>query len=173
MTAVAKAKEIFSWAGKEIPSGSGLEVYLCEERGRSAAWSEKKCEDLTQSEGGGAGVRVILRDGSSGRQGYAYATGFSRESVGRAARSAADSARLLPADPHRSLPDKSSVTSRVDPAALTDPTAFSDGIPAILDRLREGESRTLKRFPLLRSILRAGFSEGRSESAVVTNERLT
>src|SRR5581483_4016341 len=100
------AKEIFPWAKSEAPPGCELEIYLSRGRGRSVVWGEKKCEDLSEAEASGLGVRVVV-DGESkegGRQGYAFTTSLSRDHVERTTRRALDAAARLPSDVYRRLP---------------------------------------------------------------------
>ena len=77
-----------------MPKDSELEIYLSQGRERSVIWSEGHCEDMGQAEGGGIGIRVILRGGGNGtkpgRQGYAYTTHLSQGSVEKSAQMALD-----------------------------------------------------------------------------------
>jgi PmbA protein len=52
---------------------------------------------------------------------------------------------------------------------LSDPDAFSEDLTAVMERLKAGEDDLLRRYPSLKSILRAGFSEGSSETAIVNS----
>ena len=178
MTGALKiAEDAFQWASGELPPQCELEIFLSQGRARSVIWSEKKCEDISQAEGGGLGVRVILHENgskqkgggpasSAGRQGFAFTTSFFKDSVQKAAGEALDSARMLPQDEFRRLPrslDEAKVSD------LFDLTAFSESVTGIQERLKEGEDRLLKKYPLLRSVLRAAFSEGESETAIVNS----
>ena len=62
-SALKTAQEILAWAQKQIPRDCELEVYLSRGRGRSIVWSEKKCEDMNQAEGGGAGFVDLDQSG--------------------------------------------------------------------------------------------------------------
>lgn len=163
------AKEIFAWAEPTCPADCELEVYLSRGRGRSVVWGERKCEDLNQAEGSGAGIRVVLGAGSSqgGRQGFAFTTALTRDHIEKTAQRALDAAARLPSDPFRRLPKSEGLPAKT--GGLSDPSAFSEDLQSVMDRLREGEDRLLREHPLLKSVLRAGFSEGASETAIVNS----
>lgn len=169
MSILKTTKDCFSWAKGELPADAQLEVYASLGRGRSLVWSEGKCEDLSQAEGGGTGIRVIVEGKDfPGRQGYAFTTGFGRESVKKAARNALASAKVLPADEFRKLP-KPSQTRNAVPRELLDPEGFKESSETILERLRQMESASLAKSKFLKSLLRAGFSEGQGHSAIVNS----
>ncbi len=159
------AREVFSWAKSQIPSGAELEIFMSEGRGRSVVWSEEKCEDTNQADGGGVGVRVIL---PGGRQGFAFTTRLDKEGVEKTALRAVQVAKFVPEDPYRKFAQR-----REHPAAngntLVDESAFGQSVTAIQERLKAGEGRILKKYPFIKSILRAGFSEGTSETAIVSS----
>ncbi len=168
------AKEIYSWIYPRLSDKSELEVFFSQGRGRSVIWSEKSCEDISQSDGGGVGVRVILRDcAKGGRQGYAFTTSFERAAVEKTLERAIDSARALPADPHRLLPKLN--TLQMQPQLMVDmvdESLYCQTISAIKEKLKAGEAQLLKKYPLLRSILRAGFSEGSSDIVILNSNGL-
>lgn len=159
------AREIFSWAKTALPAGAELEVYASEGRGRSVVWSEKQCEDMNQAEGGGAGIRVILK---GGRQGYSFTTRFDKGSIEKTAARAVQVAAFVPEDPFRRLADKSPA-ALVNGKDLSDASVFSANVTSLQEKLMSGESRILKQHPHIKSILRAGFSEGLSETAIVSS----
>ena len=161
---LAAAKDALRRACARLPKDAGLEVYSSWGRGRSVEWSEGKCEDLSEAHGGGVGLRVI----KDGRQGYAFTTGFSGESVEKAADDALASAKVLPADEFRRLARPSPKGNQV-PKDISDPQTFSQTLRDVMDRLREREDDCLKRNKLLRSMLHGGLSEGVSHSAVVNS----
>lgn len=169
--ALQTAKEVFSCAKSQIPSGCELEVYLSQGRGRGISWSEGKCEEIHQAEGGGAGIRVIDQSSGSGQQGYAFTTSFLKESIEKTAKNAYESAKNLPSDSFRKLPlpSKPQGNSLVNKDLLADVSIFSDDIPPLLKQLEEGEQKLLKKYPLLKSVLRASFSEGINETAIVNS----
>ncbi len=169
MSMLKTAKDAFAWASAEIPKGAELEVYCSTGRGRSVEWSEGKCEDLSQAEGGGVGVRVILgAEDSSGKQGYAFTTGFAKSSVQKAAAGAAANAMVLPQDKFRKLAKPSSAKNSF-PHEILDPESFSESVTQIMERLNAYEIKYLKGSPHLKSLLRGGFSEGLSSSALVNS----
>lgn len=164
---LAAAKDAFLCAGARLPKDAELEVYSSWGRGRSVEWSEGKCEDISQAHGGGVGVRVILSSqGDAGKQGYAFTTGFARESVEKAAENALASAKVLPADKFRKLARPSTKGNQV-PKDISDPQAFSETLQNVMDRLKEREEDCLKRFKFLKSMIHGGLSEGVSHFAVV------
>lgn len=167
-----KAKDCFLWAKSQIPNSAELEIYLSEGRGRSIVWSEKKIEDFHQAEGGGVGVRVILRStsGNGGQQGYAFTSSLVREDVEKTATRALEAAKMLPYDENRCLPNAFSKYPQIREESLNDPNAFSEDVLKIQEHLREGESRILKEVPILRSVLRASFSEGVGETAILSSK---
>lgn len=163
------AKEVYSWAKSPLPSNAELEVFLSEGRGRSIIWSEKKCEDISQAEGGGAGIRVILREkDGSGRQGYAFTTSLLKENITQTTQRAYDVAKISPSDPFKRLPSVPT-SIKMPELMLYDPEVFSDKVESVKERLSLGENDLLKRYPLLQSVLRAGFSEGITEAAIVSS----
>src|SRR3989338_4355034 len=167
-----KAQNIFLWAKKEIPNNCELEIYLSQGRSRSVIWSEEKLEELSQAEGGGGGIRVIFLSKKepeflSGQQGYAYTTADSKESIEKTTQRALEIAKSLPPDRFRRLPDITEGTSREEPSL--DTTIFSCNISNLKDRLKHGEAYLLKQVPFLKSILRAGFSEGLSDVAIINS----
>ena len=167
-----KAKDYFIWAQSQIPASAELEIFLSEGRGRSVVWSEKKIEDFHQAEGGGVGVRVILRssaNGNGGQQGYAFTSSLVKEDVEKTATRALEAAKKLPYDEYRSLPASSSKYPQIKEESLNDPNTFSEDVLKIQERLKEGEARILKEFPILRSVLRASFSEGVGETAILNS----
>ncbi len=169
MSILKTAKDAFAWASSEIPKGTELEVYASSGRGRSVIWSEGKCEDLSQAEGGGVGVRVILSsNGDSGKQGYAFTTGFSKESIKKAAQGALASAKVLPPDEFRKLAHPSANKNNV-PAKSLDPESFKESVTQIMERLKEYEDKFLKQSKHLKSMLRGSFGEGLSESGIVNS----
>ncbi len=166
MTSLQKAKDCFMWASSQIPKTVELEIYFGEGRGRSVVWSEKKCEDFHQAEGGGVGIRVI----EGGRQGYAFTNSVVQEDLEKTAQQALSAAKKLPADPYRSLPTRSAQYPKLDESSLYDPQAFLEDIVTIQERLKAGENRLLKQVPLLRSVLRASFSEGIGETVLLNSK---
>ncbi len=158
------AREIFSWAKPGLPAGAELEIYTSEGRGRSIVWSEKQCEDMNQADGGGVGVRVILK---GGRQGYSFTTRFDKDSVQKTAGRAVQVAQFVPDDAFRKLASKPA--ARSNGKDLTDPSVFKENVTSLQDKLKAGEATILGRHPHIKSILRAGFSEGLSETAIVSS----
>ncbi|MBI4217502.1 MAG: TldD/PmbA family protein [Elusimicrobia bacterium] len=167
------AREIYAWAKQETPSHSDLEVYVSQGNGRSVVWSEKKCEDVQQSQGGGVGLRVILRPdrkSRGGQQGYAFTTSFLKESVQTAARKAAETASLLPAEEFRQMPVPSNgAEARMPENDLYDSAVFSESLVSLMEQMKERESRLLKDYPLLKSVLRIGFGEGSGETVILNS----
>lgn len=162
---IETAKEAFGWAKTQVPAGSELEVYLASGTGRSVVWSEGKCEDMNQADGGGVGLRTIL---SGGRQGFAFTTSFDRKRVEKAAERSAQVAGLAPEDPFRRLAQKPAEKPTANDLPM-DPSAFKETVTEIQEKLKSGEAQILKRHPYIKSILRAGFSEGISETAIVSS----
>lgn len=175
---IQTAREIFVWAKSRLAGKCELEIFLTQGRGRSILWSEKKCEEMTQAEGGGVGIRTIQPSNGSndgvrmGKQGFAFTTSFSQEPIEKTAERAFDTARILPAEAFRKLPVRSNSAALQTAAPnenLFDPSTFSESAAAIMERLKAGENKLLQKYPLLKSILRAGFSEGSSEVAIINS----
>lgn len=163
-------KELFLRAKKQLPSSCELEIFASIGRGRSLLWSEKKCEQVSEAEGGGIGIRVILNeDGLQGRQGYAFTTNFSKESIEKTAQQALQAAKSMPADAFRKLPLPADSAVSMNDSGV-DAALFSESIPHLQESLKRGEEELLKKYPLLKSILRAGFAEGFSEVAIINSK---
>lgn len=163
-------KELFFRAKNELPSSCELEIFASTGRGRSLLWAEKKCERVSEGEGGGVGLRVILNNGrTQGQQGYAFTTNFSKESLEKTAHRALEAAKSVPGDPFREMPVAANSAVSVNDSGA-DPALFSEGVPGLQESLRRGEAELLKKYPLLKSILRAGFSEGFSEVVILNSK---
>lgn len=82
---------------------SDAEAYLACESGLSARVFGGKVEKFVFSEARGIGLRVYL----GSREGRAYTSDLSCEAIAGAVASAADSAKVMPLDPARALPEPS------------------------------------------------------------------
>ena len=170
MEPLKQAKIIFDAAQKELAGHCDLEIYLSLGQGRSISWSEKQCEKISQSEGGGAGVRVVT---SSGQQGYAFTTSLESAAVRQSAKAALESAQMMPPDPSRKIAEKAHRTVDWNEKNFIDSDLFKENIAAVKNRLMSGESELLKKYPDLKSIVRASFGEGFGEAAIVNSRGIS
>jgi len=82
---------------------------------------------------------------------------------------ALDTSRILPQDPFRALPKAVGAPQQTVTEHLSDDSLFSENLSAIQERLKNGEERILKTHPEIKSVIRAGFSEGMSETAIINS----
>ena len=170
MNILQTARETFGWAKSKIPNNAELEIYASQGRGRSVLWSEQKCEQVSQAEGGGAGIRVILKEkNGAGRQGFAFSTRLTKDSIEQTAQKALESAQKLEQDEFRRIPAGPLSPSMTADGSFFDKSVFSETVTSLQERLKSKEALLLKQYPLLKSVLRAGYSEGMGETAIINS----
>jgi len=160
------ADEGVAWLRK---NGGGLEGEFYLYRGRDRGIELKEGEPETTQESSESGMGLRLFDGE--RIAFAFAGGLDPALFSQVFSRAAEQLPHLPSDPDKGLPVPPNNGPEGDKellSSLDDPEVFSSDLAALIDPLREMESRARGKDPRITSVLQAGYGETRSEVAVAS-----
>ena len=166
----------YSKIGEEIiervchSKGEEAEVYVKTFRAIDFDVSEQKLENFNTPYGSGIGLRIF----SKNRMGFAYTTGFDRESIDRLIEQAKDNALNGTQDECNSLPQ---VTRHGKSNSFLYEDLFDEDLTRIpvgtkIDKIREMEEKALAYDERVKRVLRASYSESQYEISIFNSRGL-
>lgn len=148
-----------------LPRGGEAEVFLEKKSSRSMGWADQKPQSHIMADEAGVCVRFL----QEGAQGVAVSKGASPDIVARLLSQAADTAKLMPKDPHRQF---FSGGASYASALRCDNTLFTTPSDEILERLSIVEKRILKTDTRLKKFIKMNYSEEKSTVSLANTKDL-
>jgi len=147
--------------------GEEAEVYIKRFRGIDVDVSGQKLEKFNTPHSSGIGLRIF----SKNRIGFAYTTGFDRESIEKLVRQAKDNALNGARDKCNSLPQ---VSGHREWSGFTHKDLFDEELTRIplrmkVDKIREMERKALAYDKRVKSVLRASYSDSQYEVFILNS----